>query len=59
MEHLKRRKCKLRNDKTLEVEQLRWQRYRLINHKTLEEGVRKRNNQRELKNKDRWRLCQQ
>jgi len=59
MEHLRRRKCKPRNHKTSEVEQLRRQRYRLRNHKTSEEGVRKRKNQRELKNKDMWRLCQQ
>jgi hypothetical protein len=52
---LKRRKYKLRNHKTLQVEQLR-RRYSQRYHRTSREGVRKKKNQREFKNRKRWRL---
>jgi hypothetical protein len=53
---LKRRKYKLKNHKTSEVEQLKRRRYSQRYHKTLEEGVKKKKNQREFKNRKRWRL---
>jgi hypothetical protein len=40
------------------VEQLRRRRYIHRYHRTLEEGIRKKKNQREFKNKKRWRLFQ-
>jgi hypothetical protein len=59
MEQFRRRKCKLRNHKTLKLEQLRRWRYRQKNHWTSNEGIRKRENHGELKDKDKWRLFQQ
>ncbi len=56
MEHLKRKKCKLKNHKTSKVEQSKRWRYKQKNHKTLEEGVKKRKNHSELRNKDKCRL---
>ncbi len=53
-----KRKCKLRNHKTSEVEQLN-KIYRQKNHMTLEEGVMNRKNHKKIKNKNRWRLFQQ
>jgi hypothetical protein len=38
------------------LEQLRRRRYKQRYHKTLEEGVKKKKNQREFRNKKRWRL---
>jgi hypothetical protein len=58
MEHLKRKKCKLRNHMTSKVEQLKRRRYSYRNHRTLKEGVRKKQSHREFKNKKRWRLFQ-
>jgi hypothetical protein len=43
---------------TLDMEQFKRGRYNQRYHKALEEGVRKKNNQRELKNMRRWRLFQ-
>jgi hypothetical protein len=40
------------------VELLKRKKYKLKNHRTLKEEVRKENNQREFKNKKRWRLFQ-
>jgi hypothetical protein len=40
------------------VEQLKRRRYNQIYHKILEEGIRKKKNQREVKNRKRWRLFQ-
>jgi hypothetical protein len=48
----------LKNHKTSEVEQLRRWRYKQINHRTLEEGVRKRKKHNEFMNKNMWRLFQ-
>jgi hypothetical protein len=59
MEQLKKRKCRIKNHRTSQVEQLwRW-RYRKNNHVTSKERVRKRKNHRELGNKDKWKLFQQ
>jgi hypothetical protein len=52
---LRRRKYILRNHMTSEVEQLR-RRYNQRYHRTLKEGVMKKKNQREFKNRKRWRL---
>jgi hypothetical protein len=38
------------------VEQLRRRRYNKKNHMTLDEGVKKKKNHREFKNKKRWKL---
>jgi hypothetical protein len=38
------------------MEQLRKSRYNQKYHKILEEGVKKKNNQREFKNMKRWRF---
>jgi hypothetical protein len=51
--------CRLRNHRISKVEQFRRRRYKQKNHRTLEEGVRKRKNHREFKNKDKWKLFQQ
>jgi len=40
------------------VEQLKKRRYNQKNHKTLEEGVRRKKNPKQFKNKKRWRLFQ-
>jgi hypothetical protein len=53
---IRRKKYKLRNHMTSEVEQLR-RRYNQKNHKTLKEGVKKKN-QKQFRNKKRWRLFQ-
>jgi hypothetical protein len=37
-------KYKLRNNRTFEMEQLKTRRYNQRHHKTLEEGVKKKNN---------------
>jgi hypothetical protein len=47
----RRRKYKVRNHKASKVEQLRKRRYNQKYHGTLEEGVRKKKNQGELRNK--------
>jgi hypothetical protein len=44
IEQLKRRKCRLKNHKTLETEQLSKGKYRQRDHKTSKEGARKRKN---------------
>jgi hypothetical protein len=54
---LKRRKYRLKNHKTSKVEQLK-RTYNQRYHMTLEEGVRKKKNQREFKNRKWWRLFQ-
>jgi hypothetical protein len=54
-----RRKCRLKNHKTSEVEQLGRMRYNHRNHRTLKEGVMKKKNHREFKYGKRWRLFQQ
>jgi hypothetical protein len=58
MGQLRRSKYRLRNHRTSKVEQLRRRRYNHRYHKTLEEGVRKKKNQREFRNKKRSRLFQ-
>jgi hypothetical protein len=41
---------------TSKVEQLRRRRYNQKYHRTLEEGVTKKKNQKEFRNRKRWRL---
>jgi hypothetical protein len=55
MEQLRRRKCRVRSHKILEVEQLKRWNYKQKNHKT----SMKKKNHRKLRNKDMWRLFQQ
>jgi hypothetical protein len=50
------KKYRLKNHKTSEVEQLKRRRYNQRYHKTLEERVKKNKNQREFRNRKRWRL---
>jgi hypothetical protein len=54
---LKGRKYKLKNRKTSKVEQFK-RRYNQRYHTTLEEGVKKKKNQREFMNNKRWKLFQ-
>jgi hypothetical protein len=56
VEQLRRKKCRPRNHMTSEVEQLRRRSYNKENHRTLDEGVKKKKNHKEFKNKKRWRL---
>jgi hypothetical protein len=53
---LRKRKYILKNHKTSKVEQLKKRRYNQRYCMTLEEGVKKKKNQRQFKNKKRWRL---
>jgi hypothetical protein len=59
VEQLKRKKCRPRNHMTSEVEWLGKRKYNKINHKTLEEGIKKRKNHKEFRNRNEWRLFQQ
>jgi len=43
---------------TLEVQQLMRRKYSHRNHRTLEEGVKKKKNHKKFKNMKRWRLFQ-
>ncbi len=56
MGQLKRRKYRLKNHKTSKVEQLKRRRYNQRYHMTLKQGVRKKKNLREFRNRKRWRL---
>jgi hypothetical protein len=58
MEQFKRKKYRLKNHKTSKNEQFKRRRYNQRYCMTLEEGVMKKKNQREFKNKKRWRLFQ-
>jgi hypothetical protein len=58
MEQLGSKKYRLRNHKTSKVEQLRRRRYSQRYHKTLEEGVKKKEDQREFKDRKSWKLFQ-
>jgi hypothetical protein len=58
VEQPKRRKYRLKNLMTLEMEQPKRRRYNHRYHEALKEGVRKKKNQKELRNNKRWRLFQ-
>jgi hypothetical protein len=51
MGQLRRRKYRLKNHKTSKVEQFKRRRYIKRYHMTLEEGVRKKKNQKEFMNR--------
>jgi hypothetical protein len=55
VEQLRRRKYRLMNHRTSKVEQLR-RRYSEKYQRTLEERVKTKTNQREFRNRKRWRL---
>jgi hypothetical protein len=56
VEQLRRRKYRLMNHRTSKVEQLRRRRYSEKYQRTLEERVKTKTNQREFRNRKRWRL---
>jgi len=55
---LRRKKYRLRNHWTSEVEQFMKRRYSQRYDRTLEKGVKKKKNQREFMNMKRWKLFQ-
>ncbi len=58
VEQLRRKKYRLKNHKTSKVEQFKRRRYSQKYHRTLEEGIKKKKNQREFRNRNMWRLFQ-